>query len=140
MDLNLIKPFLAVYQYQSITKAAESLDLTQSAVSAALRRLEKLLNKKLFVKEGRGIAPTSAAVILADKLENVMDLIESAVSEKVEIHASVMEPAFQMFSTIEGVIFHEAPIEESQLLEQLRMQKIDLLIDTVIAEDHAFIV
>ncbi|WP_028865724.1 LysR family transcriptional regulator [Psychromonas aquimarina] len=88
MDLNLIKPFPAVYKYQLITTAAESLDLTQSVLSAVLRRLEKRLNKKLFVKEGRGITPTSAAAILTDKLENVMGLIENELLDNKDTKAS----------------------------------------------------
>ncbi|WP_083938526.1 LysR family transcriptional regulator [Psychromonas ossibalaenae] len=82
MDLNLIKPFLAVYKYQSITKAADALDLTQPAISAALRRLEKRPNKKLFVKEGRGITATSSAIMLANKLEGAMELIETGLPKK----------------------------------------------------------
>jgi len=140
MDLNLIKPFLAVYKYQSITKAADTLDLTQPAVSAALRRLENLLNKKLFVKEGRGITATSSAITLANKLEGAMELIETAVTEKEKIHAYAQEAPLQQISSVNSVIFHEPPIEEMLLIDHLRTQKVDLIIDSIIPEDHAFIV
>ncbi|MEF1221123.1 LysR family transcriptional regulator, partial [Photobacterium damselae] len=36
VDLNLLRVFVSAYQTQSVTKTAEQLDLTQSAVSNAL--------------------------------------------------------------------------------------------------------
>jgi len=140
MDLNLIKPFLAVYQYQSITKAANALDLTQPAVSASLRRLETLLGKKLFIKQGRGITPTSAASNLANKFESAIELIENAVIEKQEFNAYCLGSVMHLLAPIEDLVLHEAPMDEDLLLQQLRMQKIDLVIDSMIAEDHSFIV
>lgn len=140
MDLNLIKPFLAVYQFQSITKAANALDLTQPAVSASLRRLEKLLGKKLFIKQGRGITPTSAASNLANKFGSAIELIESAVIEKQEFNAYCLDSVMHLLASIEDLILHEPPMDEDLLLQQLRTQKVDLVIDSMIAEDHSFIV
>ncbi|CAE6941688.1 Bacterial regulatory helix-turn-helix protein [Vibrio sp. B1FLJ16] len=51
MDLNLIQTFLVVAEFQSYTKAAEQLGLTQPAVSAAIKRLEQVVDKQLFVKK-----------------------------------------------------------------------------------------
>ncbi|TBT08380.1 LysR family transcriptional regulator [Vibrio parahaemolyticus] len=51
MDLNLINTFLVVVEHKSYTKAAEHLGLTQPAISAAMKRLEQLTNKTLFVKK-----------------------------------------------------------------------------------------
>lgn len=53
MDLNLIQTFLVVAEFQSYTKAAEHLGLTQPAVSASVKRLEQVVNKQLFVKRQR---------------------------------------------------------------------------------------
>lgn len=54
MDLNLIQTFLVVAEFQSYTKAAEQLGLTQPAVSAAIKRLEQVVDKQLFVKKRTG--------------------------------------------------------------------------------------
>ncbi|TBT31473.1 LysR family transcriptional regulator [Vibrio parahaemolyticus] len=51
MDLNLINTFLVVVEHKSYTKAAEHLGLTQPAISSAMKRLEQLTNKTLFVKK-----------------------------------------------------------------------------------------
>ncbi|EOV0919438.1 LysR family transcriptional regulator [Vibrio parahaemolyticus] len=52
MDFNLIQTFLIVAEYQSYSRAAEHLGLTQPAISASMKRLEKETNKSLFVKDG----------------------------------------------------------------------------------------
>ena len=65
LDGHLLALLVAVHEEGSITRAAERLGVTQSAVSHGLDRLRALLNDPLFVKSGRGIAPTARADGLA---------------------------------------------------------------------------
>ncbi len=61
MDLNLLKVFEALHDEVSASRAALRLGVTQSAVSAALRRLREAYGDPLFVRTGRGLAPTLRA-------------------------------------------------------------------------------
>ncbi|WP_397448482.1 LysR substrate-binding domain-containing protein [Pseudomonas sp. NA-150] len=61
VDLNLLKVFEALHDEASASRAALRLGVTQSAVSAALRRLRELYGDQLFVRTGRGLAPTLRA-------------------------------------------------------------------------------
>ncbi|MFZ6049262.1 LysR family transcriptional regulator [Pseudomonas sp. CR3202] len=61
VDLNLLKVFEALYEEASASRAALRLGVTQSAVSAALRRLRDVYGDSLFVRTGRGLAPTLRA-------------------------------------------------------------------------------
>ena len=61
VDLNLFKVFEALFEEGGASRAAIRLDMTQSAVSAALRRLREVFSDALFVRTGRGLAPTSRA-------------------------------------------------------------------------------
>ncbi|WP_166367275.1 LysR substrate-binding domain-containing protein [Pseudomonas akapageensis] len=61
VDLNLLKVFEALHDEVSASRAALRLGVTQSAVSAALRRLRSLYGDPLFVRTGRGLAPTLRA-------------------------------------------------------------------------------
>lgn len=61
VDLNLLKVFEALFEEGSASRAALRLGLTQSAVSAALRRLREVYGDTLFVRTGRGLAPTLQA-------------------------------------------------------------------------------
>jgi LysR family transcriptional regulator, mexEF-oprN operon transcriptional activator len=61
VDLNLLKAFEALHDESSASRAALRLGVTQSAMSAALRRLRDLYGDQLFVRTGRGLAPTLRA-------------------------------------------------------------------------------
>lgn len=61
VDLNLLKVFEALHEESSASRAALRLGVTQSAVSAALRRLREVYGDQLFVRTGRGLAPTLQA-------------------------------------------------------------------------------
>ena len=61
VDLNLLKVFEALHDETSASRAALRLGVTQSAVSAALRRLRDVYDDQLFIRTGRGLAPTLRA-------------------------------------------------------------------------------
>ncbi len=140
MDLNLIQTFLVVAEFQSYTKAAEHLGLTQPAVSASVKRLEQVVNKQLFVKRGRGIALTSTASQLIPQFQQAISLIDNAVFEEKAFEVYCSEAILHKLDTLNGAVFHESPPDKYQLFEQLRRQKMDLVIDTVITKDAAFMV
>jgi DNA-binding transcriptional LysR family regulator len=58
LDLNLVFVFDALLRYQSVTRAATALNLTQGAVSHALRRLRTFFRDPLFTRTATGIVPT----------------------------------------------------------------------------------
>jgi len=140
MNLNLIQTFLVVAEYQSYTKAADHLGLTQPAVSAAIKRLEQVVGKQLFVKQGRGIAPTSTAYQLIPQFRQAVSIVDNAISERTIFQVCCSETLLNSLNPIENVVFHESPTEKYLLFEQIRQQKIDLAIDTIITKDAAFVI
>ncbi|WP_374585130.1 LysR family transcriptional regulator [Ideonella dechloratans] len=68
MDLNLLRVFEMVYREQHLTRSAEALALTPSAVSHALRRLREQLGDPLFVRDGKLMRPTPACLRQAPAL------------------------------------------------------------------------
>ncbi|PML77075.1 LysR family transcriptional regulator [Enterovibrio norvegicus] len=79
LDLNLLKVFVAVYRHQSITMAAEEMGLTQPGVSGLLKRLQQQVGSQLFVRSGRGIAPTQHAQTLMTHVEPALIQISNAL-------------------------------------------------------------
>lgn len=65
LDGRLLQLLVAVVEERSVTRAAERLALTQSAVSHGLERLRQLTGDALVVRAGRGITPTPRAEALA---------------------------------------------------------------------------
>lgn len=79
LDLNLFRVFDVVLRERNLTRAAEVLFLSQSAVSHALARLREQLGEPLFVREGRGVAPTPFAERLAPEIREALTLLQQAV-------------------------------------------------------------
>nr|WP_310374545.1 LysR family transcriptional regulator [Rhodoferax ferrireducens] len=65
LDGQLLQLLLAVLEEGSVTRAAQRLGVTQSAVSHLLDKLRGITGDPLFVKSGRGIVPTARAEALA---------------------------------------------------------------------------
>ena len=73
-DLNLLVIFECIYQHLSISKAAESLYITPSAVSQSLQRLRAQFNDPLFIRSGKGIAPTTTGLNLKQPTQTTTTL------------------------------------------------------------------
>ncbi|WP_406852413.1 LysR family transcriptional regulator [Brevundimonas sp. BH3] len=98
MTLEQLRIFVAVAERQHMTRAAEALHLTQSAVSAAITALETRHNTKLFDRVGRGLVlntvgeaflPEARAVLnRAEAAQNLLDDLAGLRRGLVRIHAS----------------------------------------------------
>ena len=60
LDVSAIRSFLTVAEMGVVTRAATQLNLTQSAVSLQIKRLEEMLGQSLFERKGRGVTLTPA--------------------------------------------------------------------------------
>lgn len=63
--------FLAVCHTGSYTRAAEVLHISQPAVSQHVRQLEQFYGQALFTKNGHGVEPTPAGLILLQAFETM---------------------------------------------------------------------
>ena len=72
MDIELLKTFLEVRRTRHFGKAAENLFLTQAAVSARIRQLERLLGVKLFIRSRNNIQLTSEGERLVGHAQTVL--------------------------------------------------------------------
>ncbi|SDH97242.1 transcriptional regulator [Vibrio xiamenensis] len=140
MDLNLVSTFLIVAEYQSYTKAAQHMGLTQPAVSSAIKRLEEVIGKSLFVKKGRGIELTPHAFQLMGQFRHGIESIENAIHNIERFHIACSEPLLHIIQPIDQVSFQESPPDKSGLFEELRQQRIDLAIDTILVKDASFVI
>ncbi len=59
LDLTALRSFATVAETGGVTRAAGLLNLTQSAVSMQIKRLEEALGRQLFDRAGRGITMTA---------------------------------------------------------------------------------
>ncbi|HFK5796496.1 TPA: LysR family transcriptional regulator [Enterobacter hormaechei subsp. oharae] len=93
-DLNLLVIFECIYQHLSISKAAETLYITPSAVSQSLQRLRGQLNDPLFIRSGKGITPTTVGVNLHHHLEQNLNQLEQTINM---MHTSGLKKSFVIY-------------------------------------------
>ncbi|MEF1173036.1 LysR family transcriptional regulator [Vibrio sinaloensis] len=146
IDLNLFKVFLNVYQHRSITVAADVMGLTQPGVSGVLKRLQQQLGVQLFIRSGRGIAPTHQAHELARQIEPALNQIHNAIegierfstdnSRRFVVYTSepmmlMLLPKIEADQTLGNVEIelHPTLSSEEKLIHNLNQQKADLAID-----------
>lgn len=75
LDGRLLQLLMVVVETGSVTRAAERLGVTQSAVSHLLDKLRAITNDPLFVKSGRGIVATERAEKLAAQARELMSAL-----------------------------------------------------------------
>ena len=74
LDITTLRSFIAVADAGGVTRAASFLNLTQSAVSMQIKRLEESLDLPLLDRQGRGVALTSAGEQLLAYARRIVDL------------------------------------------------------------------
>lgn len=84
MDLRVLHYFLAVAREQSITAAAESLHVSQPALSTQLKVLEEELGKRLLIRGTKGsrkVILTEEGMILRKRAEEILSLVQRTEEE-----------------------------------------------------------
>lgn len=79
LDLNLLVALDAMLSHRSITRAAESVFLTQSGMSGALSRLREYFKDDLLVQVGRELELTPLAESIADPVREILLSIEAQI-------------------------------------------------------------
>jgi len=80
IDLNLLRVFDTLMELRSVTRAADRLSLTQSAISHALRRLRLALDDRLFVRDPGGLQPTARALEMAPGIRDGLARLHEAMA------------------------------------------------------------
>lgn len=82
LDLNLFRVLLALLEHRSVSRAAEELALTPSAVSHALGRLRTALGDPLFERRGGGLTPTQYAIEVGRRVTPSLDQLRNALNRE----------------------------------------------------------
>ncbi|MFI6413195.1 LysR family transcriptional regulator [Streptomyces sp. NPDC050585] len=75
MDLGLLRTFVTVHRAGSFTRAAALLGLSQPAVTSQIRTLERQLGRPLFLRQARGVTPTTVGDELAHRAAPHLDAL-----------------------------------------------------------------
>ena len=81
MELRELRYFLAVANEERITKASETLYVTQPNLSRQMQKLEKELGQQLFIRGSRKITLTEAGQLLKKRAEELIELYDKTQAE-----------------------------------------------------------
>ena len=81
VDLNLFVVLEAIYREGNITRAGQQLNLTQPAISHALKRLRDLLQDPLFVRQGAHMMPTPFTRNMIEQVRQALQILEENLGQ-----------------------------------------------------------
>lgn len=133
-DLNLLIIFEALITESHVSRAAEKVFLSQSAMSHALNRLREQMDDPLLVRTEGGLQPTPRALAMLPEVRKALQLIEQTLNPPPPFSETRSDRTFRIAATdyFETVVF---PGWFSQL--QQRAPQIKVEID-LIAMDTAY--
>lgn len=81
MEIRILKYFLTVAREQNVTRAAESLHITQPTLSRQIAALEEELGTPLFERNNKKITLTKEGILLKRRALEILELEEKTVEE-----------------------------------------------------------
>ncbi len=81
MEFRVLQYFLAITREETILGAAEQLHITQPTLSRQMKELEEELGKQLFIRGNRKITLTEDGMLLRQRAEEIINLVEKTESE-----------------------------------------------------------
>ena len=96
LDLNRLLVLHAVLTERSVTRAAETLHVTPSAISNALVRLRATFDDPLLVRSGRGLVLTPRAATLAPQLADAVAAMARVVEDQSSFDAARSARSFTL--------------------------------------------
>lgn len=85
MEIRTLRYFLAVAREENMTRAAETLHITQPTLSKQLKSLENELGKKLFTRHSFSIRLTDEGLLLKNRAEDLVRMADRIQTEFVSL-------------------------------------------------------
>ncbi|WP_322032156.1 LysR family transcriptional regulator [Paraburkholderia sp. J76] len=81
LEIDLLRSFAVIAEVRSLSRAAERVGRTQSALSQQIKRLEEIVDQPLFQRTGRGVALTSPGERLLVHAQRILRLHDEAMAD-----------------------------------------------------------
>jgi len=138
IEISHLKIIQALSEQGTLTKAAKTLCLTQSALSHQIRYLEKKLGVKLWQKEGRCLKLTQAGQYLLNSAQYILPVIKQT-EQHLKAFASGKKgllqigvecyPCYEWLGRILGDFFEECPEVDLELIQQFQFSGFEALLN-----------
>lgn len=146
IDTSILMIFLGIMRHRQATAVAREMNLTQPAISHALKRLRALYDDPLFLRQAHGLEPTALARELEPKIRRIVRLLsetlapETAFDPKTatrelrigafDYEAVTIVP--DLVATLQaispGIAVHSLPLIDREALSALVEGRLDLAV------------
>jgi len=99
LDLNLLTALKALLTEKNVTRAGESVHVTQSAMSGILARLREYFGDPLIVQVGRKMELTSLAQSLVEPVNDVLLRIDATIATRPEFNPLTTSRHFSLVAS-----------------------------------------
>ncbi|MEO1299546.1 MAG: LysR family transcriptional regulator [Cyanobacteria bacterium J06636_16] len=96
LDLNLLLALDVLIEEANVTKAAEKLNMSQSAMSYALKRLRSLLDDPILIRTSRAMEVTPYAREISITIRQVLTEIQNTLLERTPFDPSTVQGEFRI--------------------------------------------
>lgn len=85
MELRTLRYFLEIARNENMTRASESLHVSQPSLSKEMKALEDELGKKLFIRKNGGLRLTDEGMLLRMRAEDIVEMTDKTVAEFIAL-------------------------------------------------------
>ncbi len=150
LDLNLLIALDVLIAEASVTKAAEKLNLSQSAMSYSLKKLRAILNDDLLIRTSRDMEVTPYAREISDRVRQILVEIQATFLAKDTFDPATTQETFkiamsdyaeatigvnliqQIASQASGIKIRVNNLEKETVMEDLDANRLDLAINPLL--------
>jgi LysR family transcriptional regulator, mexEF-oprN operon transcriptional activator len=147
LDLNLLVALDVLIAEASVTKAAERLNMSQSAMSYALKRLRIILDDDILIRTSREMEVTPYARQISDRVHQILTEIESTLLSKEIFNPATAQETFriaasdyveatiginliqQLITQAPGIRIRISNLNKETVMDALDNNRIDLIIN-----------
>jgi DNA-binding transcriptional LysR family regulator len=147
LDLNLLVALDVLITEASVTKAAERLNMSQSAMSHALKRLRAILNDDILIRTSREMEVTPYARQISDRVHQILTEIGLTLLSKEIFNPATAQETFriaasdyveatiginliqQLTTQAPGIRIRITNLKKETVMDALDDNRIDLIID-----------
>jgi DNA-binding transcriptional LysR family regulator len=154
-DLNLLVAFDALLEERAVTRAAQRLNVTQSAMSASLKRLRETFQDPILAQHGKRMVPTPFAMTLEPEVRIKLSELRAIIARKAVFEPSQAERSFRIaasdyittvllapllnsFNTIAPAITFNIDLSSPETMNKLANGQLDLFLtpQAFVHSDH----
>src|SRR5438445_5313226 len=99
LDIDWLKVFVEVYKTQSVSRAAERLDMAQANASIALNKLRRHFADRLFSRTSRGMEPTPYAQQIYPEVAASVERLVKLFGARASFDAAAARRQFRICMT-----------------------------------------